>query len=423
LVFLETAGGKSRGALYIFSDRLPDHSTGAFLPGKPYLSGINSRRFRPGELVILSGDKLGERRENSAILINLTGQAPDSVLDIPDEEQYLKVPEEYIYNWTDNSASFFLPENAKSGPVYVRTAAGYSNPVTIDVELSARIETGSERTVRISQKIVVDRVGALPGSSLALWVPAPADRMGQTLESIQRNRAPIRYDGNLQVVRLTELTSGHKYLVDMRYTLKLESLSYQVDKTRIPVNYDNRDMMGSWLQDTPDIPVDYFTRTAGAVVKRERNPYEKARLLFDYILWKMEVDQESASEDYSLWLTHRKTDDFGYASFYAALNRAVDVPARIVSGIWIPEGARKGVPHYWTEVYLPGVGWFPVDTAAADGLFDSYLQEGAEAPGGWGHLDNGYVAFSRGEQRGLPFSEKSKRIDFRFYSQQNISEE
>ena len=90
--FLETTGGRSDGTLYILSERLPDRSSGAFLPGKPYLSRINRSLFKPGELVVLDGDKLGTRKKNSEILVNLTGKAPESVLDEPNPEDYTAVP-------------------------------------------------------------------------------------------------------------------------------------------------------------------------------------------------------------------------------------------------------------------------------------------------------------------------------------------
>ncbi len=423
LVFVETTGGKSKGALYILSERLPDRSIGAFLPGKPYLSTLNRSSFNPGDLVILTGDKLGSRQKNSTVLVNLTGGMPEDVLDTPDEEDFLPVPEESYYNWTDNQVAFFLPENAVSGPVYVRTAAGYSNPVTIEVERKGSIfeENPVERT--LTQSVHIDRVGALPGNGLVLWIPRPSSRPGQKVLNAELSMDPVRSDGSLQVFHIPELASGHEYSVELTYKVGLNNIRVEVDPEEISHNYENFDALRLWLADSPDVPADYFNRTAAAVVKRERNPYNKASLIFEYLQWKLDPDREDKGYDYTQWMTERKADALGYAAFFTALCRAADVPARIVSGVWADLEKATGVPHFWSEFYVPGFGWYPVDPSAPDGMLDEYLSEQENPPGGWGYLDNRYVAFSRGNLRGIPFSEISRRIDFQFYSQQNIFEE
>ena len=53
-----------------------------------------------------------------------------------------------------------------------------------------------------------------------------------------------------------------------------------------------------------------------------------------------------------------------YASLMMALSRAVGIPARYLEGLWAggetgKEDART--EHAWLEVYLPGVGWVPMD--------------------------------------------------------------
>jgi len=50
-----------------------------------------------------------------------------------------------------------------------------------------------------------------------------------------------------------------------------------------------------------------------------------------------------------------------YATLYAALARAAGIPARICAGLVYQDGSF--FYHAWNEVYLPGRGWTPVDTA------------------------------------------------------------
>jgi len=423
LVYIETSGGRSEGALFIYSDRIPGLNSGAFLPGKPYLSHINSSRFRPGELVILNGDKLGNRRKNSRILVSLSGRAPENLLDQPDESQFLSVPEESLSFWENGRIAFYLPDDARSGPVYVKTGAGYSNPVSIDVERPGEILLSDSRELTIRQTVSAGHIGALPGNSLALWIPAPADRVGQSSRLISRNREPVRTDGSLQVYRVDELTSGITYDIESEYGLLLNRTEIRLEKSDIPRSYDNPSMLEHWLRDEPDLPASSFRRTASAVVKRESNPYQKARLLYDYVVWKMHPDGENPETDPASWLKTRKADSLGYASLLTCLARAADVPARVVSGVWVTPDGAAAVPHHWTEFYLPGFGWYPADAAAADGILSDRMIEGADAPGGWGELDNGYISFSRGRLESRPYEDIPRTVEKSSYSRQSVFEE
>jgi len=390
LVSVETSGGRSKGALYILSERVPGLASSAFLPGKPYLSGVNNRSFYPGDLIILKGDKMGLLKRNSRILVNLKDNSSRGVIDLPDVNLYLPVPEDHIYSWQDNGVSFFLPDNAVSGSLYIQTSAGFSNPVSIEVLTKGKTLLDHQRKVSIRQDITVSHIGALPGNALFLQIPVPEARPGQEQTDMVRN-----FDSSGSSYRMDELRSGDKRVLSSTYKLKLSSVSVELTSSDIPNVYKNREMLESWLEDSPGLPASDFRRTALAVVKRQTNPYKKADLLFKYVLWKMDVDLDSPETNPELWLKSKKSDSLGYASLFVCLARSVDIPSRVVSGVWLPPGGSKGIPHHWVEIYFPGYGWFPADPSGADGIFKSY-DDTLENPGGWGTLDNGYISFTRG---------------------------
>ena len=387
LVSVETSGGRSRGSLFVLSDRVPALAAGAFLPGKPFLSQINSSSFRPGELIILKGDKMGLRKKNSRILVSISGEAPDGVLDSPDESNYMTVPEEYIYSWQNDGVSFFLPQNARSGPVYLFTPSGYSNPVSIEVIQPEGLTHGEPVGRKIRQDIEISHIAALPGNGLVLNIPRPVNRPGQILLEGEEKSLLV----------LKNLSSGDDLSLEYEYGLESRSVNYSLSQSSIPRSYTNGLLVERWTADSPGIPASDFRRTALAVINREAHPFRIASLLYDYVLWRLSPDLENPETDPSLWLTTRRADSLGYASLFTALCRSVDVPARVVSGVWAPPGAETAVSHHWAEVYLSDVGWIPVDTAAGDGLLDYLLEEGSTSPGGFGQLDSGYISFSRGE--------------------------
>jgi hypothetical protein len=395
LISVETSGGRSRGSLFVLSDRVPDLASGAFLPGKPFLSGINKSSFRPGDLIVLEGDKMGMRRKNSTVLVSLSGRAPENILDQPDENHFLEVGGDHISSWQDDHLSFYLPEEARSGPVYVKTPSGYSNPISIDVLPREEPLSGEVRRVTLRQSIGLSHIAALPGNSLALWIPEPADRPGQTL--ISKSSVWPR------PLILEELESLEPRELSSDYDLEIRSLSYDLEGAEHQRSYENLSMLESWLTEEEDLSVSALSRTAKAVIKRESRPYRKAKLIYDYIQWKLSIDPEYGDENMVHWVRDRKSRAEGYARFFVSLCRAAAVPSRVVSGIWLPPGGDEGIPHCWAEIYLPGIGWFPVDAAAADGALSAWIPEDAkEQPGGWGRLDAGYVAFSRGLEKNRP---------------------
>lgn len=59
-----------------------------------------------------------------------------------------------------------------------------------------------------------------------------------------------------------------------------------------------------------------------------------------------------------------------FAQLFVGMLRTAGIPARLVSGYVVNNGANQGGFHQWTEFYLPHVGWVPADpTWGANGYF------------------------------------------------------
>lgn len=416
LISIETSGGRSDGALFVLSDRVPDLAAGAFLPGKPFLSGINNSSFHPGDLVILKGDKMGSRKKGSRILVSIAAEAAADLLDVPEEENFTEVPEDHIYSWQNDGLSFFLPQEAESGPVYLHTASGFSNPVSIEVLQPEGLTLSDSRKLHISQEIIISHIAALPGNALALRVPQPQNRMGQEIKSFTPEEGYLL---------LEELESAETLTLKNEYDLELSSIRYDLSQSDIPREYNNISMLEDWLEDSPSLPASDFRRTALAVVKREKHPLRKASLLFDYVIWKLQPELENPETEAAMWLKTKRTDSLGYASLYVSLCRSVDIPSRVVSGVWYSDDSEIGISHHWAEIYLPECGWFPVDTAASDSLLEIASgtadndEDSTGFPGGFGFLDASYISFSRGEQLYPPLTDTGRTNSRASYSRQN----
>ena len=120
------------------------------------------------------------------------------------------------------------------------------------------------------------------------------------------------------------------------------------------------------LNVTPEI-----TALAREIVGDETNPYKKARLIYDYIL--NTLPYSNVPHAYLNAMPIPESDfvhDTGFGDcgtqsvYFAALCRAVGIPARAPGGYQIVPG-HQGT-HFWAEFYLPEYGWIPVDVTVAD---------------------------------------------------------
>ncbi|MFH0875097.1 MAG: transglutaminase-like domain-containing protein, partial [archaeon] len=112
-------------------------------------------------------------------------------------------------------------------------------------------------------------------------------------------------------------------------------------------------------------------------------PYKVAEKLYNYVVQKLEYDNEKLAQRNSgkFGETNKASEilnlDKGvcedYSIFYAALCRAAGIPAKYVAGVPIrsiayEESKEIANGHAWNEINLPGLGWIPIDATAEVGF-------------------------------------------------------
>jgi transglutaminase-like putative cysteine protease len=91
---------------------------------------------------------------------------------------------------------------------------------------------------------------------------------------------------------------------------------------------------------------------------------EQVRAFYDYVGNHLVYSFNGADWGAQASLGEMGADCTEYASLMIALSRAAGIPARYMEGLWArgetaPDDAHT--EHAWLEVYLPGVGWTPMD--------------------------------------------------------------
>ena len=145
-----------------------------------------------------------------------------------------------------------------------------------------------------------------------------------------------------------------------------------LDPETIPM-YDTSDPLYlRYTKSQPNINITpEITARAHDIVGDETNPYKQARLIYDYIL--NTLPYSNVPHSYFAAMPIPESDfmhntGFGdcgtQSAYFAALCRAVGIPARAPGGYQIVPG-HQGT-HFWAEFYLPEYGWIPVDVTVAE---------------------------------------------------------
>jgi len=230
--------------------------------------------------------------------------------------------------------------------------------------------------------------GELPANgTLKVWVPVPIDSGAQTNVTIL-SVEPARYmksttgtgaDLGLVYFEISLEEIAEPFLnISARYRFVQHEQRFTVDLTKVlPYNtsspeYQKFTGSSKNVAVTPEIKA-----KALSIVGNETNPYLQAQKLY----WDT-ITTHPYSHAPHFWLDTAGIPESQYvlttgigdcgsqSMYYAALCRALGIPARATGGYQMIEGSAG--THVWAEYYLEGYGWIPVDVTAAEGGDASY---------------------------------------------------
>lgn len=245
--------------------------------------------------------------------------------------------------------------------------------------LHGTVVRSDERRGRVTLFCDLDNLGPgrVTGGTMVLAVPEPGP--GQVLEKVSwsdgSREETDRWGQHVRVYDVGDLEPGRSRSIQLSavgtfYQVSTKIFPHEVGSlSGIPKEIRKRYLVD---EDKYRVRGTYIQAKAREVVGGEKNPYFMARKLYDFLIGRINY-QMVGGWDIAPTVIERGTGSCSEYTFsYIALCRAVGIPARYV-GALVLRGEDASVDtafHRWAEIYLPNVGWMPVDVNAGDTQWD-----------------------------------------------------
>ena len=279
---------------------------------------------------------------------------------------------------------------------------GDSNSKYFEVKDLPGIKLFTDRKgYQISYEISIFSPRGRPDASLDMWVPGLLVGLEQRDVEWLREPEPLWNDyQGVQRYHYEGIPALGNQKIIQTYWFERYGVETQIQQSRVPQKYNtDRDLYKVYPSPDPLVPSDDKTivETAEKITRRQVNPYQKARTIYDYILKTLAFNPSPPSRGTVPAIDKGQGDAYIYAMGFCALARAAGVPSRPVSG-YLVYNDKVTVRHFWAEFFLEGFGWVPVDPALGDGVRYGNFPSGLENPEEFyfGNLDNQHLTFSRG---------------------------
>ncbi len=421
-VFVKSNKNSSNGLLFTNKEFIPVIVSGPAGPGEPYLDSVVPEKGMVGEKVSITGLNLGSERGASKVNFSFFSS---------DDSKFVSCSEvdfDYI-EWSDKSISVYVPDGATSGNIQINTDRGISNSIYFEVSYPYGIKQFTQpRGYQLQYGVTISNVIADPVNSIQIWFPVIQQSLAQrNVESVYEPEPLWENYKGLNRYNLENLHQWNEYVLNQTHWFERSAIETDINISSISGTYDkNRELVKYYTREDALVPANNKTirDVTRSIVGRETNPYIKAKKLYDYLIRRLEYVNFSESDTVLDSLTNRKGDAFEYAVLFTALARNAGVPSRPVAGI-IVYGDKQTVNHWWSEIYINGIGWIPVDPAMGDNmsLSDLPVRE-SNSDYYFGNIGSQHIVFSRGniDLKKINPDGNIKRKE-RFYSFQDIYEE
>ena len=404
LIYVHVDGKKSNGVLFSNSAAVPKPIEGEEFGLEPRITSVTPQIGVPGTRVTITGNNFGATREDGGVFFSWDFESPSFNPYAVREPEFIEVTETELgyESWNAREIRVRMPDGAVSGNIVIRTSHGSSRPVFFDVSGKPGAKTFKDkRSYTVSYSVDVRILEATRPNTLYLWIPKPVNSPSQRNTSlVSRSMTPFveNYRG-VSLFKLDNLASGVNHTINHSY--RVEVYAQETSIRPLSIRQEESPLHTMYTQSSSLIPSDSqeIKTIVNTITGREQNPYVKARMLYDWVITNMQITgfMPSPITDITAALEMKEADPYNATLLYTAMARAARLPCIPIAGVLINRSGQT-IRHYWTEIWLDGFGWLPVDpTMGAGAVPSSYISKQDIVNYYFGNLDNQRIAFSRGE--------------------------
>ena len=269
--------------------------------------------------------------------------------------------------------------------------------------------------------------------ALEIRVALPRSGPRQKVLSLEYSRTPDRFledrHGNTFAVFDRErLPAGGTISVGWTARVLTRQVVHSIDAGSLrPLATCPEDIRKTYLRPGEVYSMDdpAVRKAATEAARGARNPLDLAFRINEYVRRKLRYVNDGRWDTAATVLRNGTGSCSEYGFLFIALCRLNGLPARFVGATALREDGERYVDrihHRWSEVYLPGHGWYPVDVSRNDGEDQRTINRffgrtsdrllvlmrgdgGGNAPLGWG-----YVSEVRAVRRADAGLRRSKRF-------------
>ncbi|AEH50883.1 transglutaminase domain-containing protein [Pseudothermotoga thermarum] len=232
----------------------------------------------------------------------------------------------------------------------------------LDERIKQLLNGDNPKVYRIRAKVML-KVKNVEKKSLRVWLPFPKVGL-QVLDVrlISASKSDYYVSANNSPQRTIYFEGVEdEYWVEFEY--KIKEWVNKVDLEKVSSSVDPS--VQRFLAEEPPhiVFTPYLRYLANQIVKSEKNPYLKAKLIYDWITKNVRysyVKPYATYENISQYVAENLKGDCGFqALLFITLCRIEGIPARWQSG-WYANPIFAS-PHDWALFYVEPYGWLPAD--------------------------------------------------------------
>ena len=260
------------------------------------------------------------------------------------------------------------------------------------------------------------------GKSVRIWIPAAETDANQEVKIVSaKGDLPLKttreskYGNQLYFAEASSATQPElhfdiEYEVVRHERVTLVGTAGKVIPASLAGTERQRDLQPDVLVPTTGLPADLALK----VTQGKTQPLDKARAIYDYVFTTMRYDKTGTGwghGDVLYACDAKKGNCTDFHSLFIAMARSQAIPARFEIGFPLPpdkHSAEIAGYHCWSDFYIDGRGWIPVDISEAwkhpemrDYFFGSH--------------DVNRIQFSMGRDLRLSPSQEGKPLNYFVY--------